>query len=110
MLGKHSLITALIAGMLLVLPLSSAQAWWGGGPGSWWDGDGWGDIDFHFSFGFNGSGWGGNRWYDHSWYGYPYYGYPYYGYTYPTYGVPLYTTYNPWQLQPAVAEPSSTEK
>jgi len=98
---RKSFLVAAATGILLALPMSSAQAWWGWGPGSWWDGDGWGG--FGFSFGFHGSGWGRNRWY-RRWYDYPYYGYPYYGTPYLGYAAPLaYPVYQPVAPQPTTS-------
>ena len=39
---KKTALAAAIAGMA-ALPLSSAQAWWGGPGSGWGSGDGWGD-------------------------------------------------------------------
>ena len=105
------------------LPLSSAQAWWGG-PGwggprgyhnpwgyhNWTDGLGdliggfWGDVDFrvHFSLYGHGRGRGRGHGYGHGDY-YDYYGYGPYGYwgNYPAhYGA--YPGYAPPLAQPPV--------
>jgi hypothetical protein len=87
MLKKTALVAA-IAG-ITALPLSSAQAWWGG-PG-WGDGSGWGDGfgdmfgDFDMSVRGSGSGYGRGHGYGRGYgYGYPYGGYGWGGY--PGYG------------------------
>ena len=92
MIFRKTLIAAFVAGMAS-LPMQSAQAWWGGGPGyggsDWgpFDGDGWGDFNMSMSGGGRGHGYG--RGYGYG-YGYPYYGYGYgspgiepYGYAFP---------------------------
>ncbi|RRS32412.1 MAG: hypothetical protein OI74_11280 [Gammaproteobacteria bacterium (ex Lamellibrachia satsuma)] len=85
-------LTATAVAALVALPVSTADAWWGGG--------------FGFSFGFSGSGWGRN-WY-RPWYGYRNYGYyPYhYGYYPSYYHYPVYTPV----LTPTVEVPQLAEK
>jgi hypothetical protein len=79
MMLKKTLTAAFIAG-IASLPMQSAQAWWGGGPGwgdgwgsDWgpFDGDGFGDFNMSMSGGGRGHGYG--RGYGYG-YGYPYYG------------------------------------
>jgi hypothetical protein len=99
------LLVPLLAGAS-ALPLSSAQAWWGG-PGwggpwgyqgpygyhNWTDGLGymlgdlWGDFDFrvHFSLYGHGDGYGRGYGNYHNYYGHGYYGYPGYWGAYPAY-------------------------
>ena len=99
------LFVALLTGAI-ALPLSSAQAWWGGpgwgGPGGYRDwtdglgdllGDMWGDAEFWVHFSARGRGHGYGRgygdYYDN--YGYGPYGYPgYWG------GYPAYYGGGPW--------------
>ena len=84
---KKALCAAALVGAV-ALPMSSANAWWGGGPWDGW-GNGWGNGDMSFSMSGRGNAYGNG-------YGYPgYYGYgpgywgPGYGYG-PYYGGPGY--------------------
>ena len=76
-----TLTKALAAAAIVGASITSAQAWWGGGPWSTWNNGGapwtgftdmFGDIDANFS----SRGWGRGHGY----------GYPYYGYGYGPYG------------------------
>lgn len=87
-------LSACVTSILLAMPISSAEAFWG-----------WGGFGFSFGTGYYGSGWHRHHWY-RPWSNYHY---PYrwrrwlrrYGY-YPFYGYPLIN-------QPLVSEPSETE-
>jgi hypothetical protein len=93
MMFKKTLTAAFIAG-IASLPMQSAQAWWGGGPGGWgnewgpFDGDGFGDFNMSMSGGGRGHGYGRG-------YGYGY-GYPYYGGWGGPYGYGGYPGYGGW--------------
>jgi len=93
--------------------MTSAQAWWGGGPGynnnSWMNdmfGDGSGDFSMSMSGGGRGWGRGNNRYRDYyggpySWGGpYGYGGYPGYGGWGGPYGYSGYPGYNGWGGHP----------
>jgi hypothetical protein len=103
---KKLLAVAAVAGATLA-PLSTAEAFWGFWPGSWFDG--WGGFNFHFGTGWHGwgrgYGYGYGPWYGpYGGWGYPYYGgwgAPYYG------GVPWYGRY-PYGLAPPVAPAAPT--
>jgi len=86
--AKKLLAAAAVAGTMLA-PLSTAEAFWGFWPGSWFNG--WGGFNFHFGTGWSGwgRGWGYGPWYGpYGGWGYPYggWGYPYGGWGYPYYG------------------------
>jgi hypothetical protein len=99
---KKTVLAAMLAGAT-ALPMTSAQAWWGGpgwgGPGygsgyNDWLGDGlgdmWGDGDFSMNFSGRGSGRGYGRGYGYNDY-YRGYGYGPYGY-----GAPYGYGGGPW--------------
>lgn len=102
---RKLLAVATIAGAALA-PLSTAEAFWGFWPGSWFDG--WGGFSFHMGTGWHG--WGRNGW--SPWYGgyYPYYGYP--GWGYPYWGLPGYGPYGfaPYAAAPPATPATTTEK
>jgi hypothetical protein len=120
-LVKTTIAATFIAG-LTALPMTSANAWWGGGPwdrggyddwGSDWgpfdsDGDFDGDFDMGFHAGGRGSGrghgYGRGYGYNRGYYGYgPYGGYPGYGWG----GYPGYGGYAPYGYAPAPAAPAA---
>ncbi len=81
------LAAAVVAGSAL-LPLQSANAFFGGGPG--WGGYGWGGYGWGGGpWGWGGyPGWGGWGYPGYGWGGYPYGGYGWGGYPYGGYGWP----------------------
>ncbi len=93
------LAAAVVAGSAL-LPLQSANAFFGGGP--WWGGYGWGGYGWGGPWGWGGPyGWGGYPGY--GWGGYPGYGwggYPGWG----GYGYPYAMTAPVIVQQPATAK------
>ncbi len=93
------LAAAVVAGSAL-LPLQSANAFFGGGP--WWGGYGWGGYGWGGPWGWGGPyGWGGYPGY--GWGGYPGYGwggYPGYG----GYGYPYAMTAPVIVQQPTTAK------
>ena len=107
------LSVAAIAGAA-AFSMSSAQAWWGGGPwggypgsgwggNDWWNdmfGDGYGDFNMNMSGGGRGWGRGRNVWRDYHGYGpYGWGGGPWGGYPYGGYGVPYATQFtNPEKI------------
>ena len=108
-LGKLLTATAVV-GALAVLPMSSANAFWGWGFPFF---DGGGSFSFGMNFGgglggwgYPGYGWGGYPGY--GWGGYPLYGYGYQPWGYSPYGYGL--AYQPYLPTTApVAAPATAE-
>ena len=100
--GPRKLIAAATVAGATLLPLGTADAFWGFWPGSWFDG--WGGVNFHVGTGWHG--WGRNRWWGPGYGYYPYYGYP--GWGYPHWGLPGYYGYGPYAAP--VSPTTSSEK
>ena len=87
----HRFMTALLSAILLALPMTTAEAFWG-----------WGGFGFSFGGGFYGSGWHRHHWYR------PWYRHYYHPYRWRRYG------YHPWYrfarlYQPVLVQPAVTE-